>query len=267
MRLLILTGAAILAALGAASCAATLAEGDRHGFRHVGWVTWSRPVAGVRTPNASATDDLHLTRDSTTNSLSFSVSPSRQSRLLTSFHHTQFDLLLRLTGDVKGCAGTPRMVVPLAQSDQLSLAVSLTPEGAAISAQASRLGRDLMLAALLSPGGLQGFLSCEHTILWIQAKALDLNHAYAQLWERRVGTHSQLYIESRIEVPFHIYRIAIKKAGGGTIFTGDTVVQPWRSAVIGLANGIDLQGAEIEVQAAPSVPTPIVFETHPGGTQ
>jgi len=257
----------IVVALGVlGACKTTLPRIDQHEFRHIGRVSWSQSA----TPSISeaALDDsgtLHLTRDVRTNSLSVTVSPARNSKTLSSLQSSQFEIALRLTGDIRSCRDTPILTLPIGTSNQVAATVATVAGGAIVTIHASRLGRDLVLATLLSPGGIEGFLSCGDQVAWISARGLDPRHVYAELWERRMGKHRELYVTSLIELPFHLYRVVVRGADQmeTVIFSGHTVVSPWHSAVLSLPMGID--PSSVTLQVAPFLSSPVVFQQLPGG--
>jgi hypothetical protein len=254
MSLAILTGA----------CSATLPRSDRHRFTMLGWLAWSGAgLLKAHPAPAGEPDTAVLVRDASTNALSVVVGPAEDALRRSSHSVRDFQFVLRFMNP-SGCASLGRIVLPLDTSNQISLTDFSGGGEIRLTIDATRLGRDLLLSSLFAPGGLTGFAECDGGVVWLRGRAADPRSAYATVWHRQVGGRAQIYIKSQVEYPFALYRVEVGAENTTYTFSGETIVAPWRSAVLEMPRDFSSVPTSISVQGTPQITTPVTYRQYQG---
>jgi len=265
---LVLAGV-VAALVGASACAARLPQGDHHEFEHLGWLTWSGDgLAKHRPQSALPPDFATLSRDRLTNALSVVISPVRSHRL-TSILVPEYTVLLRFSaGTDLRCAVPARLDFPLDASNEVSVAHMEVDGALELVLTTSRLGRDLVLATLLSPAGIVGALHCDDRLVWLRGRAVDPGSAYASVWRQRTRSAVRLHIVSEVEYPVDVHRLVLISSGTALVYSGPRRVNPWGSLVVRLPQSFEgVVPVALSSQAAPIVSTPVTYQQFAGEVQ
>lgn len=244
-------------------CATVLPRGDRHEFEHLGYLTWSATGLVATRPRPQPDPNVALLqREAQTNALSMTVSPVHTIRA-SSLLAADYSALLRFDAAEPLTCASPTLDFPLDTSREISVTHVTVDGSVELSLRASRLGRDLLLSVLMSPGGLVGVLQCGDQLVWLRGRATDSSFAYAAVWRRRTGDRTQLYVKSESEYPIDVHRLAIRSGALETVYSGTTRLGPWQSLVVRLPdNWSSSQPIALVAQASPIATSPITFKQY-----